>query len=122
MLQQDVRRAAQTGFICITQAADGSPLLYAFDAGPSYSVTGGPNGTGTLSCTGQCTSTGSQGIIWHVALVLNGATGSASGDSYNQGYDSANLQCQTRAGQARRATPCRAWRWAHTWARRRPCP
>ena len=68
---QDVRRAGQNGFICIAQAADGTPQLFILNPVSTPSVTGGGTGTGGLSCLGQCDNTGFGSILWHTTWVFN---------------------------------------------------
>lgn len=103
ILHQDTRRAGQCGFICIAQAADGSPQLFVLAIGPTASTTGGATdltgtgvlngpsmggrgdfsttGTGGLACLGQCDNTGMGSILWHTTWVIN--TSASQGSDCN---------------------------------------
>ena len=109
----DTRRVGQNGFLCITQAADGTPQLFVFSFGPTPSATGlTPNavallgtatqtppaspGNAALSCMGECDNTGMGSgssdtsghgsIVWHATWIPNPAAGQS--DANANLYDS----------------------------------
>jgi len=76
VIRDDLRKITKNGFLCITQASDGSPRLVAVTAGVTPSKTGTDIGNGGIIALGLCDNlAGSLPIFYHQAWVLAGVGG-----------------------------------------------
>lgn len=88
--RQDCRQITQNGFICLTQAANGTPQLFFSTAGATPSITGGPTGMGAFVGCGICPG-GRSNVLWKTGWVLNQTS---TGDGWQ--YDLADVQRLSR--------------------------
>ncbi|MCK4601117.1 MAG: prepilin-type N-terminal cleavage/methylation domain-containing protein, partial [Phycisphaerae bacterium] len=98
VIRSDIRRLSKNGFLCITQADDGSPQLFYATAGPTLSLTGGDTGTGSFTAMGLCdyaSAAGEEKLLWRAAWVLNEGTPSQASDCWD--LDFADVQKCARA-------------------------
>ena len=75
-IRSDIRRVTQNGFLCITQAADKTPILIMTTAGPTDSVRSpGVGGTAAIVIYGIVKPAGSSDyILYRRSLLLTGTT------------------------------------------------
>ncbi len=88
VIRDDLRKITKNGFLCITQASDGSPRLVAVTAGVTPSKTGTDIGNGGIIALGLCDNlAGSLPIFYHQAWVLAGSGGTPGVGSDILNYD-----------------------------------